>query len=59
MIDAAPHSLPRAARRPRDLPAPPGSWPWLGHLAQVKPLQVHRQFEHWGRIVRAAGIEAE
>jgi cytochrome P450 len=39
----------RASRRLRDLPTPPGEWPVLGHLARVKPLVAHTQFEEWGR----------
>lgn len=49
MSDAATaQSLP-ASRCLRDLPAPPGEWPVLGHMASVKPLVAHTQFEEWGR----------
>ena len=41
----------RVGRRLRDLPTPPGEWPVLGHLARVKPLVAHKQFEDWGRTL--------
>jgi cytochrome P450 len=51
MSDAATAQPPRASRRLRDLPAPPGEWPVLGHLTRVKPLVAHRQLEDWGRAL--------
>src|SRR5262245_58543547 len=41
-------SLPvaRTPRRVQDLPAPKGL-PLLGNALQIKPLQLHRQLEHW------------
>jgi cytochrome P450 len=48
---ASPRSPAAAVRHLRDLPAPAGEWPLLGHLARIRPLAVHRQLEDWGRTL--------
>lgn len=49
MSDAASAPAPRPVRTLRDLPAPPGEWPVIGHLLRVDPTKVHRSLEDWGR----------
>ncbi len=51
MSESATAQTTRPGRRLRDLPAPRGEWPVLGHLARVKPLAAHKQFEDWGRTL--------
>ena len=49
MATATSSEIRPALRHLRDLPAPRGRLPVLGHAALVRPLQAHEQFERWGR----------